>query len=250
MLSNSDRHRLQGPRTPRNTHIFTWIGGARRGLPAANVATCKPYLDIDATCVREPPDHGSSLRAAPTRRNCAKQIINFVRGWRREVFDERLRRTWKSHQCGSVPRRRRRRGAQPRQRRRTTQRFWKLGDIFHSSPAVVKAPIDAVRCDTGYEKQCVGRPSAARSALPRRRPNPSTNAGLTGASPGRRLRALPLDNRTGSRVVLVGANDGMLHAFDAGDASAATQAGDAATRLTSGTGTELWAFIPPTSCPG
>ncbi len=68
-------------------------------------------------------------------------------------------------------------------------RSWKLGDIFHSNPVVVFPPFQA-SADPTY--------TAFKTA----------NAGRT-------------------TVVLVGANDGMLHAFRESD------------------GTELWAFIPP-----
>jgi type IV pilus assembly protein PilY1 len=71
----------------------------------------------------------------------------------------------------------------------TEERAWKLGDIFHSTPVLVTPPF---------------APSADSSYLAFK----SANA-----------------NRT--TVLLVGANDGMLHAFRESD------------------GEELWAFIPP-----
>ena len=89
----------------------------------------------------------------------ANNIVNFIRG--QDVF-----------------------GANP-----ALDRSWKLGDIFHSNPVVVRPPFQ-VSTDPTY--------NAFKTA----------NAGRTS-------------------VVIVGANDGMLHAFRESD------------------GTELWAFIPP-----
>jgi type IV pilus assembly protein PilY1 len=71
----------------------------------------------------------------------------------------------------------------------TEERQWKLGDIFHSSPVLVTPPI-----------------------------SPSTDAGYLAFRDAQK-------NRT--TIVLAGANDGMLHAFQ------------------ESTGTELWGFIPP-----
>jgi type IV pilus assembly protein PilY1 len=71
----------------------------------------------------------------------------------------------------------------------TEERPWKLGDIFHSTPVLVTPPIRALN-DSSYQ--------AFKTAQA---------------------------NRT--KVLIAGANDGMLHAFRESD------------------GVELWAFIPP-----
>jgi type IV pilus assembly protein PilY1 len=71
----------------------------------------------------------------------------------------------------------------------TEERAWKLGDIFHSTPVLVTAPVLALN-------------------------DPSYQAFKTAQA-----------NRT--KVLIAGANDGMLHAFRESD------------------GVELWAFIPP-----
>ena len=92
----------------------------------------------------------------------------------------------------------------------TTEKRWKLGDIYHSRLAVVGAPnadtIDDVnKADTEayyrYQKNYTNFKEGNRCGI---------------GCPSRK------------EVVYVGANDGMLHAFD------------------SNTGAELWAFIPPT----
>jgi type IV pilus assembly protein PilY1 len=71
----------------------------------------------------------------------------------------------------------------------TEERPWKLGDIFHSTPVLITPPIRALN-DSSYQ--------AFKTAQA---------------------------NRT--KVLIAGANDGMLHAFRESD------------------GVELWAFIPP-----
>lgn len=74
----------------------------------------------------------------------------------------------------------------------TEERSWKLGDIFHSGPVIVGAP-SRFYFDYGYS--------------------------------GTGEFYETYKNRT--KIILAGANDGMLHAFQASD------------------GDELWAFIPP-----
>ena len=74
----------------------------------------------------------------------------------------------------------------------TEERSWKLGDIFHSGPVIVGAP-KRFYFDYGYSG--------------------------TGE--------FYEDKKDRTKIILAGANDGMLHAFQASD------------------GEELWAFIPP-----
>ena len=82
----------------------------------------------------------------------------------------------------------------------TTEKRWKLGDIYHSQPIVV------------------GSPSAKTTS----------NKGNTEAYYRYQQGYDAFKGGNRKEVVYVGANDGMLHAFD------------------SNTGDELWAFIPPT----
>src|SRR5438445_13549291 len=70
----------------------------------------------------------------------------------------------------------------------TEDRSWKLGDIFHSTPVLVTPPLLALN-DSSYQ-------------------------------------AFKQANASRTKVLIAGANDGMLHAFRESD------------------GTELWAFIP------
>ncbi len=88
---------------------------------------------------------------------------------------------------------------------------WKLGDIFHSSPMSIATPnknfVDVI------DKQSL------------------ENKGFY-----KFMKSHPRTSKDGTRIILVGANDGQLHAFKAGDGS-------------SGGGTELWSFIPPNLLP-
>lgn len=86
----------------------------------------------------------------------------------------------------------------------TEDRPWKLGDIFHSTPVAVGSPSQFF-FDDGF----------------------SGSGGFADLYKGR------------EKVLYVGSNDGMLHAFDAGTYNSATGTYDA------GTGNELWGFIPP-----
>lgn len=83
-------------------------------------------------------------------------------------------------------------------------RRWKLGDIFHSNPVIVGSPSKTYR-----------------------------DAGFSG--PG----GFYNEHRKRTRIIIAGANDGMLHAFNAGNWSESLGAHD------EGTGMEEWAFIPP-----
>jgi len=80
------------------------------------------------------------------------------------------------------------------------EKGWKLGDIFHSQPVVVGPPC-AICYDEGYGE-------------------------------------FSETHKDRKMVVFVGANDGMLHAFDAGTYVAEHDS------FTVGTGAELWAYIP------
>jgi Tfp pilus tip-associated adhesin PilY1 len=86
---------------------------------------------------------------------------------------------------------------------------WKLGDIFHASPMSIASPneyfIDKIDQST-------------------------TKAFETFRTDPDHVRT----SANGKRVILVGANDGQLHAFKTGAVSG-----------TSGGGSELWSFIPP-----
>jgi type IV pilus assembly protein PilY1 len=85
----------------------------------------------------------------------------------------------------------------------------KLGDLFHTNPVVIKAPSSFF-----FDPRENVTPTSSFYQF--RQSNPRTAAG-------------------GTQIILVGANDGQLHAFSTQDGG-----GDAASG-----GDELWSFIPP-----
>ncbi len=88
--------------------------------------------------------------------------------------------------------------------------WWKFGDVFHSIPNVVERP---------------------------------TGRGLGAWALTDSYQEFAEDNAARDKVILVGANDGMLHAFHAGTWIADDEAYDF------GTGEELWAFVSPELLP-
>jgi type IV pilus assembly protein PilY1 len=134
---------------------------------------------------------------------------------------------------------------------RTDTRMSALGDIFHSSPVVVDPPVDKFLCDLGVTNQCVrtlydskarngteATPMGSRDDLP-------TACNIATPKPRDAYEAHHFINRKRERLILVGANDGMLHAFSDGlgvedrsscDISYPSGAAEG--------GRERWAFIP------
>ncbi|MGQ9777117.1 MAG: pilus assembly protein [Thermodesulfobacteriota bacterium] len=90
----------------------------------------------------------------------------------------------------------------------TEPRPYKLGDIFHSNPVIVGSPPRFFK-DEGY------------------------------SGPGGFYEF----NKKRTKIVIVGANDGMLHAFNAGDWNDSLNEGLGSHNA--GSGKEEWAFIPP-----
>jgi len=136
---------------------------------------------------------------------CANKVIDYVRGL--DVFDEN---------CDG---------------NNTDERPNKLGDIFHSSPVLVDPPLPSKSqlCRLGLHNQCIislfGTPTLMDPAS---KYDDYVNLAA---------------NKNRDKVILVGANDGMLHAFNAGVYDGATKT------YSPGTGDELWAFIPPDMLP-
>jgi type IV pilus assembly protein PilY1 len=137
--------------------------------------------------------------------------------------------------------------------------FWKLGDIFHSAPVLVHPPTPEGLCKNGLDNQCVrtlfGYTSNDKYTLQRgyqtvleQYDGCKSAAGQVDAY--RRWRA---DLAERKNVVLVGSNDGFLHAFDAGGpkkTSPSVQDLDCAwSAAEDGNGEELWAFLPPDLLP-
>ncbi len=240
-------------------NIFTWLNGVKVELKTSNpsnVATLKPFLNIDPAWCNSLLTQIGIVSADPTT-ECAKQVIHFVRGW--DVTNSDLDGCWgpgnpkNTLACASGLNGEERNRAND-SRTKSAPVFWKLGDVFHSSPAVVNPPIDEIRCDTGYEKQCVATlhsPSAlaGQTLIDSYSVTTVTPMG-TATKQGDAYEKWRVDQGKRKRVVLVGANDGMLHAFDAGDADIGQTPDFAGNwQYTVGTGEELWAFVPPDLLP-
>ena len=156
---------------------------------------------------------------------CAALVIQYVRG--QDLFDED--------------------GDQIRNETRPSV----LGDIFHSSPVMVDPPVDKFLCDLGISNQCVrtlydktGAPGVNSTELLPRKDLPTS---CTISTPLERdaYDAYQYVNRKRERLILVGANDGMLHAFSDGRGVESTSTCNITyPSASTGGGQERWAFIP------
>ncbi len=188
-------------------------------LSAANAATLADYLNIKgnrycnklATRLTSRGDtRGATIvteLASGTYTTCAEVLIDYVRG--ADVFNERG--------CSSYP---------------TTYctRKYQLGDIFHSSPIEVLPPFtsDSWYCQHGTHAQCLA------SIYSNTIPNPST---ATPANANAYDDYAKSDRyKARKKFAIVGANDGMLHAFriERSDPKA---------------GEEIFGFVPPDLLP-
>ncbi len=104
-----------------------------------------------------------------------------------------------------------------------------LGDIFHSTPVLVTPPSPTYLCDLGIVNQCV--PSLYA---------PNLEPGGQNA-----YQTYFTNNQYRTQFALVGGNDGMIHAFNAGNDTIV----NGVHSFDTGTGQEMWAFIPPDLLP-
>ena len=179
-------------------------------------------------------DAGNGARAtaisgtdAASKLECAKTIVRYVLG--ADVFNSKANAAYP-----------------PSDEETLWDRDFKLGDIFHSSPVVVDPPLprSGVICRNGLSNQCIsslwGTPTLDGDA-------------------GYDAYANSTDYKDRRKIVLVGANDGLLHAFNGGTWHA--HADDPYTTAVNESGlpfngyydrgdaTELWAFLPPDLIP-
>ncbi len=249
-------------------NIFTAVpdgkgGWTRTSFTTANVAKLQPFMAIDDTwCSSLLDDIGYTSTSVPAKpataalraTECAKAIIYWVRGF--DLFDEDGSVTpvdATKQGCGapgmptavnSKPDFTTCKG-QDRDRE-DYKTFWKLGDVFHSSPVAVKPPASEDQCDLAYENQCVATLHGP-AALPNQTPLATQKVGGVDHEA---YYAYWSSNMERKKVVLVGANDGMLHAFDAGDFDNSLPKDPFGNwQYSDGTGEELWAFIPPDLLP-
>ncbi len=179
----------------------------------ANVATITPLLKLGGvngdTCLEL---SGRSRNVYNTEEECATDVIRFMHG--EDVLMETP-----ENRITPVP--------SPLLPRPNI-----LGDIFHSTPILVVPPVPTFLCDLGVATQCT-----ASLYLPSLTPD-----GFTAYDTYAKQSGI-FDRK---QFVLVGSNDGMLHAFHSGSyvSGAAFQA-----EYDLGTGEELWAFIPPDMMP-
>ena len=208
------------------------------GDPAAGLPACPV------------PDLAGKVSAADVEA-CGRQVIYWVRGW--DVFDE------DGDGCAGPGNARNDPTTCPTGEERTREadsradkEFWKLGDIFHSSPVIVKPPATVMICDLALDNQCVSTlhsPKGTASTLQTPADFDVNGDGSigTGENAYEKYRRTHAQRR---QIALVGANDGMLHAFDAGAVDPSTPPDWLGTyTFTQGTGAELWAFIPPDLLP-
>jgi len=104
-----------------------------------------------------------------------------------------------------------------------------LGDIFHSTPVLVVPPAPPYLCDVGVVNQCVASLYS-----------PNLEPGGQSA-----YQTYFTNNQYRTEIALVGGNDGMIHAFNAGN----DQVINGVHSFDNGTGQEMWAFIPPDMLP-
>lgn len=122
---------------------------------------------------------------------------------------------------------------------REQDREFLLHDIFHSAPQEVVPPMPKDFC--AFSRQCLETLFAGKTEL---------QQGYAAPGGGRRDAYEEYVAQRGQRdkVVLVGSNGGMLHAFHSGS----YQRRDSALGLVEhdvGTGEELWGFVPPDLLP-
>jgi type IV pilus assembly protein PilY1 len=227
---------LQGPAgaaTFSTRKVLTAISDGAGGwttIPFVDTDTTRigPTLGLtDAICAQilskmtSPPSSGS-FGAIST--NCQKAVIDWALG--QDVF-----------------------GVSPNVNRNPM-----LGDIFHSSPIVVDPPVDQFLCATGLHNQCLTTLFGYKSFTQQSQAVPATPDFAATTSNIDSYEKYWRDHETRPRIVMVGANDGMVHAFNGGTATATPPVvtGDAGFRTVAyndGDGSEQWGFIPPDQLP-
>jgi type IV pilus assembly protein PilY1 len=186
----------------------------------ANMAIITPLLKLDGLpgtfCTELP---GFTKRTYATEQDCAKELIRFLLG------EDPLMQN-PANQTNPPP--------TVLQARPNI-----LGDIFHSSPILVTPPVPQFLCDLGVATQCL-------SSLYSGTLTPNGASAYVAYAQAQAYR---------QQILLVGANDGMLHAFSAGtdrtgdDPETNTVESSSNHYFDLGTGDELWAFVPPDMLP-
>ena len=115
-----------------------------------------------------------------------------------------------------------------------------LGDIFHSDPTLIGPPNQPLYAQYNLipRTEPYGPGDEAPVSESCRDEDRNINDGALG------YRCFFERNRLRRKFVMVGANDGMIHAFEAGHYYPKVVDGEEKGRFTSGTGRELFAYIP------
>jgi type IV pilus assembly protein PilY1 len=255
--------------------IWTWLNGAKVSVEPSAVATLQPFMNMTkdwcyANLPRTKLCGGTSGVACPASvaavtaaqlTTCTTAVINFVRGY--DVFDADLDNCAgpgvPNSGCPTVG------GVKQDGEQRepanwslsTANQFWKLSDVFHSSPVLLKPPVSEPVCDTGYDNQCkstLRSPKEFDGKATQTIPDTYVVKDCTAAAKDMTVDAYGkywYDNRKRQRILIVGANDGMLHAFDAGTVATGAVPNAQTCEYTygPGNGAELWAFVPPDLLP-
>lgn len=127
-----------------------------------------------------------------------------------------------------------------------------LGDIFHSSPTIVEPPAEPWLCDLGLSNQCLRTlysKHLATTPTPQASAKPGPNCDGTGSVDRTPYEQFAWEQGTRKKLALVGANDGMLHAFVAGEPTVTCEGNERIVTFNEGSGQEAWAFIPPDLLP-
>jgi type IV pilus assembly protein PilY1 len=216
----------------------------------ATVEKLIPYMNLsgNAACTdlaagigaAGDPATAAAILADATLRLCAKEFVRVLLG--ADVFNK-MDRTGLDYPPRAT-------AASTVDRELLLDRDWKLGDIFHSSPVVVDAPSpsDGVLCPRGLARQCITSLWAT----------PTLHDTTTAPTFPNAYDAFSKDPKYVRRrkVILVGANDGLLHAFNGGKwipdkDDPLTKGIDESKAPFNGfyeranSGDELWAFMPP-----
>ncbi len=188
-------------RTARSTR-GTRSSGSRP--PTRSPTKIAPYLGDTATLCSDVADFiatagdGDTAQAVRTSTSfCVKEVIRFLLG--ADVFNEQV-----------LPADLWRKPATDDGQDQLPDRAFLLGDIFHSSPVVMDPPPPAygILCPNGLHNQCLT--SLWQTPV---QSTTSTADGHLNAYQAYAESSIYKDRR---KVVLVGANDGFLHAFDGG----------------------------------
>ncbi|WAM27822.1 PilC/PilY family type IV pilus protein [Myxococcus sp. NMCA1] len=129
---------------------------------------------------------------------------------------------------------------------RTEVRRSVLGDIFHSAPVLVDPPMDKFLCNLGMSNQCTRTLYSQQLGVS---PTPLATENISRC--GNTVEVDAYDAylhryRRRDKLVLVGANDGMLHAFrDSTASNDNCEGGLPMIEYSPSSGEEEWAFIPP-----